>query len=81
MPAPFSFIPTLAGPPADNRAFYDYPALGMPPNMAALNGNPNSNAHRQHDSAAAAAYAITNQFGRDQLIQRSTMPFVRDYIS
>jgi RNA-binding protein Musashi len=78
MPGTFSFIPTLAAPQghgADNRAFYDYaPAMGLPPN--ALNGNPNANGHRHNDTATA--YAITNPFNRDQLIQRSTIPpFVR----
>jgi hypothetical protein len=76
MPGTFSFIPTLAAPQghgADNRAFYDYaPAMGLPPN--ALNGN--ANGHRHNDTATA--YAITNPFNRDQLIQRSTIPpFVR----
>ena len=83
----FSFIPTLAGPSAhtpDNRAFYDYgpAALNMPHNLPGLNGNPNG--HRGAGGAqgvhndTAQAYAISNQFSRDQLIQRSTtlQPFV-----
>ena len=84
---PFSFIPTLAGPSVhtpDNRAFYDYgpAALNMPHNLPGLNGNPNG--HRGAGGAqgvhndTAQAYAISNQFSRDQLIQRSTtlQPFV-----
>jgi RNA recognition motif-containing protein len=79
----FAFIPTLAGPQAhnaDSRAFYEYaPALNMPHNMPGLSGNPNG-AHRNGGASQndqAQAYAITNQFNRDQLIQRSTLqPFI-----
>ena len=85
MPGTFSFhIPTLAGPgghTTDNRAFYDAyaPALNLPHNLSALNGNPNVNGHRGVHNDSAQAYAIPNQFSRDQqLIQRSTLqPFIR----
>lgn len=79
MAGPFSFIPALGPQTPDSRAFYEYApttALGLPPNMAAqLGANPNANGHRLND--AATAYAISTQFGREQLIQRNTLqPFV-----
>lgn len=82
IPGAFSFIPTLAGPSGhapDNRAFYDYPAtLNLPHNLSTLNGNPTVNGHRNLHNETAQAYAISNQFNRDQLIQRSTtlQPFI-----
>lgn len=80
MPGAYSFIPTLQAPAthgADSRAFYDYAApLSLATNVQQLNGNPQANGHR-HNDPAAAAYAM-NQFSRDQLIQRSSIPFVRN---
>lgn len=91
MAPPFSFIPALAptGPqtPDHSRAFYEYApttALTLQHNMAAQLGSANPNAvaaanghHRLNDPSAAAAYAISNQFGREQLLQRNTLqPFI-----
>lgn len=88
MGPPFSFIPTLGptGPQAadHSRAFYEYApptALTLPPNMAQLgSGNPNgvgANGHHRLNDPNAAAYALSTQFGREQLLQRNTIqPFV-----
>lgn len=76
MPGPFSFIPTLA-PNAhqDNRAYYDYTPINLPPNVSALNGQAIANGHRNQDGSAAQ-YALP-QFNREQIIQRSTLqPFI-----
>lgn len=92
MAPPFSFIQTLppTGPqaPDHSRAFYEYaPALTLPHNIAQLN-SANQNAAAAAVAAAAAAnghhrlndptaYALSSQFGREQLIQRNTLqPFV-----
>jgi hypothetical protein len=77
IPGPFSFhMSTLAGPAGhapDNRAFYDAyaPTLNLPHNLSALNGNPNVNGHRGVHNDSAQAYAIPNQFSREQLLQRN----------
>lgn len=86
-------LPTGPQPGDHSRAFYEYapaPTLTLPHNMAQLSsGNPNAAAvaaaavaaanghHRLANDQAAAAYAISSQFGREPLIQRNTLqPFV-----
>jgi hypothetical protein len=82
MPGAFSFLPTVMPQQPDAR-FYDYTqqALGLPHNISGLNNSLNGHRNDSQGSAAAAAaaaaaasYAMSNPFGRDQLMQRP--PFV-----
>jgi len=67
MPGPFSFIQQMPPHGADSR-YFDYPpALGLPPNMNALNAQAASNGYNQNSAIP---------FNREQLLQRSTLqPF------
>lgn len=67
MPGPFSFIQQMPPHGADSR-YFDYPpALGLPPNMNALNAQAGSNGYNQNSGIP---------FNREQLLQRSTLqPF------
>jgi len=79
MPGAFSFLPTVMPQTPDAR-YYDYSpaALGLPPNMAAINGSlSHQNGSHRHNDQNAASYAITQFNGREQLLQRP--PFIGEH--